>query len=273
MSTVSIPNLHALFVAWQQQDSRRYFPIGRLVVEANNGRSRYEFAYVKGALEAAKHGLDPLLAFPDFQQVYRSDELFPLFENRLMPSRRPDYEQYLANLGLTPDADPIAVLARSGGRRVTDSLELFELPLYDSGLACYRTFFLAHGIRYLHQTSLERIHSLTVGDALRILVDFQNPADARALALGTDDRVIVGYMPRYLLDDAWNLIQNCPRLEVFVAQVNPTPAPIEQRLLCRIESCWPDDFRPFCSDHYLPISPEATTINCDPAVTTDATPP
>jgi hypothetical protein len=161
-----------------------------------------------------------------------------------------------------PAAAPRAGGARGGARRATDALEVFEMPLYDPGRACYETFFLAHGLRYLSPSSLDRIHRLVVSDRLFLVLDFQNPADRRAVALRTEDRTWVGYMPRYLLDDAWNLIQTCGWIEVFVAQVNPAPAPIEQRLLCRLRSCWPTDFRPFCSDAYKPIPADAVAIDC-----------
>jgi hypothetical protein len=261
--TVASPTqqTHALFVAWQHQESRRYYPVGRLVAGAIQGQPRYEFAYVLGANEAAKFGWQPFMSFPELQRVYLSDDLFPLFSNRLMSPRRPDYPEYVSNLGLTPNADPIAVLARSGGRRVTDALEVFELPLFDPGVNCYQTYFLAHGIRYLAAGADDRIQSLRNGDHLCLMSDFQNPADPRAIALRTEDSVIVGYMPRYLLDDAWELVETCGWIKVHVAQANPAPAPIEQRLLCRFESCWPDGFRPFCSGQYKPIPPDAVKLD------------
>ena len=44
----------ALFVAWQQPDSRRYFPVGRLAACPREAGIVYEFAYIRGAAEAAK---------------------------------------------------------------------------------------------------------------------------------------------------------------------------------------------------------------------------
>ncbi len=252
----------ALFVAWQQPKSRRYFPVGRLGLAANadsDDIARYEFAYIRGALDAVKEGFQPFLAFPDLNRVYRSEDLPPFFANRVMPRSRPDFANAVAWLGLDPStADEMTILARNGGVRATDSLELFPRPLLDATTACYQTWFLAHGLRYLHPSAHKRIAMLTTDDRLYILPDVQNPADSLALALRSDDRVFVGYVPRYLLEDTWQLLQECgwDVVKVFVDQLNPSPAPLQQRLLCRLEACWPDGFVPFAGPTYQPISAE-----------------
>jgi len=199
--------------------------------------------------------------------VYRSDELFPLFQNRLMSPGRAEYREYLANLAMDPDhADPMTVLMRSGGGRATDSLEMFEVPRVADRGSPFQTHFLAHGIRYLNSGSLGRIGDLLANDQLYIMHDCQNPADLSALAFRTEDRVIVGYLPRYLLGDAFTLLGTCAVVEVFVARVNPAPAPLQQRLLCRLEACWPSEFRPFCENQYRPIPFDATDLSrwCQP---------
>ena len=53
------------------------------------------------------------------------------------------------------------------------------------------------------------------------MCDVQNPVDPSALALRTEDRIIVGYMPGYLLDDAHTLHQTCVICEVKVERMNP----------------------------------------------------
>lgn len=261
-----VGQVQALFVAWQDQASKRYYPVGRLVSGLRPDLPQYEFCYLLGAREAQKAGFQPLLAFSDLNRVYRSDELFPLFQNRLMPPGRAEYREYVSNLAMDPDhADPMVVLMRSGGGRVTDSLEMFEVPKIAEQGHPYQTRFLAHGIRYLNPASQQRIAMLRPNDRLLIMHDFQNPADTSALALRTEDRFLAGYLPRYLLGDAFSLLQQCVIVEVFVAQVNPAPAPMQQRLLCRLESCWPHEFRPFCGDQYRPFSADATDLSswCD----------
>lgn len=250
----------ALFVAWQHPETRRTYPVGRLMMGCTTNGSdglRYEFVYIKGALEAQKAGFKPFLAFPDLNKSYCSEDMFPFFANRLISRSRPDFEESVDRLGLDPEsADEMAILSRSGGIRATDSIELFPMPTFDVETACYQSYFLAHGLRYLPPSSIDRVNSLNAGDALFIMADVQNPYDRRAIALRTDDRINVGYLPRYLLEDAWQLLEKCDLdfVKVTVQKVNPAPAPIQQRLLCHLRSCWPDGFKPFSTDTYQPLA-------------------
>src|SRR5262245_24004019 len=124
--------LPPLFVLWRHPISRKTFPVGRLAAHRFEDLSIFEFVYLRGALDAHQEGFRPFLSFPQLERAYRSERLFPFFENRLMPSKRPEYNAYLYALGLEPQtASPIAVLARSGGTRQTDQLEVFPMPRRD----------------------------------------------------------------------------------------------------------------------------------------------
>jgi hypothetical protein len=143
----------ALFVAWQEPKNRRYFPVARLSQIDDADMRRYEFVYVRAALEANEVGFEPFVSFPSFGETYRSNELFPMFVNRMLSKSRPDFAEHIERLGLpSSDTSPIVVLARSGGRRATDKLELFPLPTFEAGHG-YRTWFWSHGIRYMNDAA------------------------------------------------------------------------------------------------------------------------
>jgi hypothetical protein len=253
--------LQALYVTWQEPTSREYFPVGRLVSGLRPDQPNYEFSYLRGVAKAQVAGFQPFPSFDDLNRVYRADDLFPMFENRVMSSGRADYRQYVASLALDPDNDnAMTILTRSGGGRTTDSVEMFEMPRFNAEGNPYRTHFLAHGLGYLHPSSLQRISELQPGDRLKLMCDCQNDADHWALALRSADRVIVGYMPRYLVGDAVSLLNGCEIVHCYVAQVNPPSAPLQQRLLCRLEACWPSNFQPFASDTYQPIPADTTDL-------------
>lgn len=259
-----VGQVQALFVAWQDQATKQYYPVGRLISGLRPDRPQFEYCYLRGARAAQSVGFAPLLTFQNLGTVYRSDELFPLFQNRLMPPSRAEYREYMANLDISdPEhADPMEVLVRSGGGRATDSLEMFEAPRVCAEGDRFQTHFLAHGIRYLNDASRQRILRLVPNERLLIQHDFQNLADPLAQSLRTDDRFIVGYLPRYLLGEAFNFVQMCSTVEVFVARVNPAPAPLKQHLLCRFAACWPPKVCPFCDNHYRPIPADATDLSC-----------
>jgi len=118
--------MNSLFPAWQDAGpSRAWFPIGRL--DADLDRQHFTFGYTRGAERAARDaGLRPLESFPDFRRIYESSRLFPLFRHRVLESNRPDFKEYVEQLDLDPQyADPIAILAVSGGTRQTDNVHVF----------------------------------------------------------------------------------------------------------------------------------------------------
>ena len=255
-----MPNvLPALFVAWQNPATRCFYPVGRLAqIEGDGGDVCFEFAYIQGARLAT--GFQPFPSFPDLCQVYRAKELFPMFENRLVSPKRADFPEYIAQLALPgTTTSPITILSRSTGLRTTDTLELFPLPEFESDHG-YRTWFWAHGIRYLPPEGLDRLLRLEPGEQVFPQCDVENPVDPSAIELLSDDDLRIGYMPSYLLDDAHALEENCHSGKVYVDRINPPPAPIQQRLLLRLEAFCPEGFVPYATPRYQPLSDEAATI-------------
>lgn len=255
-----MPNVvHALFVAWQNPTTRRFSPVARLAqIEGDGCEDCFEFVYIAGANQA--NGFQPFVSFPDFDQVYRAGELFPMFANRILPASRSDYPEYLSQLGLPASTtSPVTILSRSSGRRTTDTLELFPLPEFEHEFG-YRVWFWVHGIRHLQPRPDERIAALEQEERLCVRPDLHNPVVPEALGLWTEDEVQIGYMPSYLLDDAHTLHDTCMFCEVYVDRVNLPPAPIQQRLLCRLQSCWPDGFTPYATARYQPLSSNAAQI-------------
>ena len=245
-----------LFLAWQDPQRRRWYRIGRL----RSTQRRFIFVYTQGALEAqVEAGFSALSAFPELRGVYTSEELFALFSNRLLRPSRPEYKQYLEWLSVPESqADPIAILARSGGQRVTDTLEVFPCPeRLPTGE--YELHFLIHGLSHMPEGSATRAEDLKVGERLLLMRDFQNPKDKATLALRTSesylgDMFLVGYCPRYLTGDIVKLMEeegNTPT--VLVERVNPVPAPIQFRILCKVLMKWSDTFHPFSGTEYQPI--------------------
>lgn len=246
-----------LFVAWQNPEKRGIRVVGRLRKLSVGGKSRYEFAYLKGALDAhQEYGFQPFLAFPELRAAYYSDTLFPFFTNRVVRSTRRDYPAYIADLGLTlEDANPERILSRSGGKRITDHIEIFAPPHRDSESGIDQMFFLLRGLRYMPSGTEERIATLASGDRLLCLLDFQNLYNRDAVALRTEDNYLLGYMPDYLVEDVALLRQRAEVLSVLVDRVNPPPAPQGHRLLCRLQARWPADQQPFSDERFQPVSP------------------
>lgn len=240
-----------LFLAWQDSESRRWFPVGKLWW----AEDRFRFGYIEGFQTAREEaGLAPLLAFPRPELLYTSEQLFPLFRNRIMNPSREDFDVWLSRLGLqAPDDESsreqllLDILARSGGKRSTDSFEVFPRPLVGDR---YRLEFFVHGLRHANAAARERAERLAPGDPLRLIADLQNPVDPLAVALCTEDLHIVGYLPRYHCADLHALFgERCP-VRAEVMQVNLPPTAPRHRVLCRMGAEWPFSHPPLDQPTY-----------------------
>ena len=252
----------ALFVNWQDESSRRIFPVGRLVTLTSGG---YEFAYIAAAREAQQFGFVPFVAFPDLTRVYRAPELPAFFKNRVLQPGRPDYPQHLLELGLdSATATPIEILARSGGRRVTDPLEVFAelVPSLDGSRV--ETHFFVRGVRH-HAGAEEAVTQLQPGAFLRLHPEPGNAFNPKAHLLACHDERCVGYVPDYLVEDLTDIAKQDPSLRVEVVRVNAAPAPSQQRLLCRL-SIASDAPRPHCGARFEPIATDAVRLEAPSTV-------
>lgn len=224
-------------------------PVGRL--EHDGGLFR--FWYTRGA---QKPGFRPFAQMERLDEVYESDELFPLFANRLLSKSRPEYEAYLRWSGFDADhsPDPILILGVTEGIRQTDAVEVFPCPVPDAD-GCYLNKFFLHGIRWMPGATIERIGKLVENERLKLMLDLQNEYDSQAVAVRTEmDRTHIGYVPRYFANDVWQLVQRCEVdfIKLVVERVNHD-APLQNRLLCRLNACWPDDFKPCVGEDFEPI--------------------
>ena len=239
-----------LYLAWEDPIDRKWLPVGRLTIDENN---IYRFVYTKGA-ESSRNFV-PLARMNQLDKVYTSEALFPLFNNRLLSYSRPEYKNYMEWLDIKGDEyNPLTVLAITEGIRGTDTFEVFQCPKpNDEGK--YEVKFFSHGLRYLPSHVIERVNNFQKGDRLFILPDIQNSYDPMALALRTDDPVeIVGYCPRYLSPDFYELLEKTRTIdiEVSVVRVN-VGAPFRLRLLCKIVAPWPEGFQPCSAEEFKPL--------------------
>jgi hypothetical protein len=241
------PSVKTVYLAWLAPPPQRsWYPIGRLeCTRKAGGPSAYRFLYLQGAQRAAREtGFTPVDGFPSFTEVYESRELFPLFQNRVMNRSRSGFQAYLDSLALQPEArEPIHILAVSGGRRRTDSFEVFPKIERASEGHFEVTFFL-HGIRHFAEGGgLDRVNALLPGARLKLAREDRNQGTGRpALRLETADGQPVGYTPNYLVPDFQYIQDNCVyEAEVFVERVTPAN-PLDSRVLLRMVGCWPQGY-------------------------------
>jgi hypothetical protein len=242
--------MNTLFVAMQAQESRRWAPVARLRRE----HGQYRFVYTRGCRQVPE--FEAFGRLDDLSAEYVSDELFPLFANRVLPKVRPEYQRYMNWLGLNPvEVDVLEELGRTGGLRATDGLELISCPEPTDDRR-YEIRFFARGVRHLGTDAQAAIGQLQVGERLFLVRDVQNEADGLALMLRTGDPVqLVGYVPRYYSADLGRLLDMVGPKEVavYVDGVN-NDAPLQYRLRCRLTAPWPEGFAACEAPEFQPIS-------------------
>ena len=235
--------MKVLFIGWLDEKSRQWQPVGRLTRE--NGI--YQFVYTRGAEEMPN--FRPFGRMQDLHKAYRSEELFPIFKNRILAKNRPEYQAYLEWLGLSQARyDELEELARTGGLRATDPLEIFPCPEPTEGKN-YEVYFFSRGLRHLHKENRQRSRELKTGERLYLMQDLQNVHDDMALLMRTGDPItLVGYAPRYYSAEFTSLIKEngADKVKVVVERLN-LDAPEQYRILCKLSSPWPANFSP-CAD-------------------------
>ena len=229
--------MKSLYVAIQDHLSRSWLPVARV--------RKHEDVYMLNYTNGAKDLVD----FKGFGRMnaldkeYVSTEMFPLLRNRVLATGRPEAKDFVSWLGLRESQyDAFEELARTGGLRATDTIELIPEPEPENGR--YVAFFFARGIRHLPSATIQFIDQLSVGDRLFIAKDVQNEADPFALLLRTKEPVsLIGYAPRYYSEDFSILAsgEDVRSACVTVERIN-RDAPLPYRVLCRIDAPWPMSF-------------------------------
>jgi hypothetical protein len=260
----SAEKVRRLVVAWQHPKERAIEPVGFLTY---NGHV-YRFTYVRNSLTIKD--FRPLLGFENLHASYQSADLFPLFAQRAMDPRRPDYQRYVRRLGLEGEPGPWEQIARSQGRREGDTIQLFPEPVVDGDEV--RCLFLVHGIRHVHkgtkilngmmievsreqvEASLAKLHR---GDELRIVPEPGNEKNPQAIVVMSDPLVPVGWVPDLLVEDVHRLMERA-RVTVTAEHVNGTDAPWHLRLLARLRAVPAGGFRFFTSERWQPLAADSS---------------
>jgi hypothetical protein len=221
--------VNSVYVAWQAPDTHDWHVVGNL----QERKSGYVFNYTKGALCSPK--FTKFSGMNDVSQTYVSEDLFPLFKNRLLSPKRPEYPRFISWLGLDGEnAKPLEILGRTGGLRSTDNLQIFKrIEVGNDG--SFEHFFFLHGLSYLSEASNKRVSDLKPGEDLKLCLDIQNAYDCEAVVIRADKPAeIVGYCPRYFAKFIKNMLIENPQSVALRVEKISDDAPHNYRLLCKM---------------------------------------
>jgi hypothetical protein len=252
--------MNSAFVIWRDPVTTMWEPVAKLTEDDGV----YTFAYTLGALTK---GFVPFPRMDLVHKEYVSTQLFPFFQNRLIPERRPEYYTMLSWLDMAPKlTDPLEILSVSGGAKKTDSFRIVKVPERTASNE-YRLKFFVSGCAYIPDVAKHELMKLTCGQQLCCFVEPANRADANAISISVaKGSSMFGYYPHYLNQDlllANSLLGiNGPQLltKVKVLKVNYS-APEQYRLLCEATTPWPEGFVPFQSEKYRLLPALKTSVN------------
>ncbi|WP_309615726.1 hypothetical protein [Salinibacterium sp.] len=195
-----------LLVLWQQPSTRAMLPIAVLSFDGEY----YRFRYLDGVADL--EGFRALVGFREFEREYQNEDLFPLFQERVLYPGRSDYGRVVQELDLDPSkATPWEQLIRTGGSSEGDTIQVTPFPRATAG--GWECLFLAAGMRYFQEKSVKThrgtsvtytegefealLSALSSGDSLEVVLEVDNTYNPSAHLLFYGDH-IVGYLPDWL---------------------------------------------------------------------------
>jgi hypothetical protein len=182
-----------LLLAWQGPDpdgERTRFAVGELLL---NGGSDCILRYLNGPEvdRAKKLGFEGYPAFR-LEQVEHRQGVLATFLRRLPPRARPDFDAYKAQFRLKPDLSlsDFALLAYTGARLPSDGFSVVN-TLEGLHAPCEVVLEIVGHRHYVRNLKT----SLSVGEALDLVPEPQNPYDQNAIAVKVRGETI-GYINR-----------------------------------------------------------------------------
>lgn len=114
--------------------------------------------------------------------------------------------------------------------------------------------FFLHGWRHVSPEAQQRLDRLVAGEPLYLAVELTNPATRTAIQIQTRDYHMIGWAPRYLLNDLMVAMARTPGVySAFVVRVNPVPAPSKQRVLIELNGHLPVGYEPMSGREFEPL--------------------
>lgn len=224
-----------LYVGWYDKIMHDWYPIGQIEISG----AGYRFQYLRGAIKAraerALVGFRGIFQFPDFHQVYESSEIFAFFSNRLLTLSRDNFDEEVARLGFDENPrslHPFDILARTSGRRATDTFEVFAPPTLEGSHISF--VFFTRGVRYLADDLKRRWEQEAPVEPFSIEWDQENRLYRDALLILDADNTPLGYLPRYCGELFHPLIEQGCDYHLELMRHNREPGFTRERFLMKL---------------------------------------
>jgi hypothetical protein len=85
---------------------------------------------------------------------------------------------------------------------------------------------------------------LAQGEVLQVSLELNNPATGLAIQLSTKDYHLLGWTPRYLVQDILTALSASPQISATVVRVNDVELPPNRRILIELSGKFDQAFEP-----------------------------
>jgi hypothetical protein len=201
-----------IYLVWKDYKTSQRYIIGEL---CKNGKYEYKYR-VKDVANVIKNGFEPLVAFPNVNEVYESHDIFPAFSSRLPDKRRKDVKEILAKYKLEK-YDAFELLKKSGGKLPTDSLEFID-PIFLDETNIEREFYVA-GVRhhdYCDEKSKKINLQIGINENLFLERDCNNNYDEFAVKIKSNRNKILGFIPNFFSREISEAINNNRKITCII---------------------------------------------------------
>lgn len=201
-----------IYLVWKDYKTRKRYIVGEL---SKNGKYKFRYRF-SDVNKAIKNGFEPLIAFPNINEVYESYDIFPAFSSRLPDKRRKDVKEILAKYKLEK-YNAFELLKKSGGKLPTDSLEFID-PIFLDETNIEREFYIA-GVRhydYCDGKNKSVNFELEINENLVLERDSNNVYDKYAVKVMNEDNKIIGYIPIFFSKAISEAIDNDRKITCIV---------------------------------------------------------
>ena len=204
-----------MYLIWKDYKTRQRYIVGEL---SKNGK--YEFKYrAKDLDKAIQKGFEPLIAFPNINEVYESNDIFPAFSSRLPDKRRKDVKEILGKYKLDK-YDAFELLRKSGGKLPTDSLEFID-PIFLDDMSIEREFYIA-GVRHHDYCKGKIKHvnfKIEINETLILEKDSSNEHDKYAVKVMNKENNILGLIPIFFSKEISEAMDNNRKMSCIVTNI------------------------------------------------------
>lgn len=155
--------------------------------------NEYVFRYIKPMLDQAKaNGFSPIIGLSEEDKVYRSEQLFSIFERRLPGSNRAVFKKLLEEHSLPNGEDAEwNYLSISKGKLATDSLSFLSPAVHEK-----EVLFLNFEVAGWSHTK-EASNGLEKDNIVQAYIEHDNQYDSHAVkVIDSSTKQMIGYIPR-----------------------------------------------------------------------------